>query len=320
MTSLPIPLLPEAAASLAFTSIGQSSVGQSSIGQPMTAQSTAEDEQFLLRAFRSFSAAAAALEDSYASLRAEVERLRRELEKSNRDLASSLEREQAQAELSAVLAHEMRNPLASLELFAGLLAESVLPDECREWVAHMQAGLRMLGATVNNVLHFYSRPGAARAPLDLGALLEWAHEFLLPLARQAQVTLSLENQLAGVVVPADRHRLEQVLVNLVLNAVRAVAAGGWIELRGHTIQTKEDGFVELTVADNGPGISPADLPRIFEPGFSTHVGSSGLGLAVCRKIVEQHAGAIGAENRPGKGARFTLTFPLHADVSTEVPA
>jgi signal transduction histidine kinase len=308
MTSLPIPLSESAATGLALPHLA-----------PTGLAPTNEDEQFLLRAFRSFSCAAAALEGSYANLRAEVERLRRELEKSNRDLASSLEREQAQAELSAVLAHEMRNPLASLELFAGLLAESDLPAECHACVEHMQAGLRTLAATVNNVLHFYSRPEPARAPLDLGELLHWAHEFLRPLAGQAGITLSLENQLAGIALPADRHRLEQVLLNLVLNAVRAVPAGGWIELRGHTVRTKEGGFVKLMVADNGLGISPENLSRIFEPGFSTHADSSGLGLAVCRKIVEQHAGVISVASRPGRGARFTLTFPMSVACTGEAP-
>jgi len=278
-----------------------------------------EDEQFLLRAFRSFSSAAAALEGSYASLRAEVERLRRELEKSNRDLASSLQREQAQAELSAVLAHEMRNPLASLELFAGLLAESDLPAECHEWVEHMQAGLRTLGATVNNVLHFYSRPEPARAPVDLGQLLAWAHGFFRPLARQAQVALSLENRLDGAIVEADRHRLEQVLLNLVLNALRAVPVGGWIELRGHCRQTRGASVAQVAVADNGCGIAPQNLPRIFEPGFSTNAGRSGLGLAVCRKIVEQHAGSVSVVSSPGRGTKFTLTFPLISPACNQAP-
>jgi PAS domain S-box-containing protein len=79
-----------------------------------------------------------------------------------------LRREQALAEVSAVLAHEIRNPLGSLELFAGLLAESELDGESRQWVGHMQAGLRTLAATVNNVLHFHSLPEPERAPVDLG--------------------------------------------------------------------------------------------------------------------------------------------------------
>jgi len=90
--------------------------------------------------------------------------------------------------------------------------------------------------------------------------------------------------------------------------------GGWIELGGRKI---EDGrAVALVVADTGPGISPEHLPSIFEPGFSTRAGSLGLGLAVCRKIVEQHGGTITAASRPGCGATFKLTFPL-AGIPTE---
>ena len=290
MTSLPMPAsCPEP------QEITASPLSRFPIGNPA---GPGEDEQFLLRAFRSFSEAAASLECSYARLRGEVERLRVELETSNRDLALSVEqnrnmrehldrileglpcgvlvvssggqihranpeamrlleqssggvtgfsdisalpsavqrlleearqneaeqessvagdggslhwlaaryapiaggdavfilrdiderkrleetearlrRERALAEVSAVLAHEIRNPLGSLELFAGLLAESALDAESRQWVGHMQAGLRTLGATVNNVLHFHSLPEPERAPVDVGELLEWARNF-----------------------------------------------------------------------------------------------------------------------------------------------
>jgi signal transduction histidine kinase len=263
-----------------------------------------EDEQFLLRAFRSFAEAAGSLEQSYARLRAEVERLRLELE----DTQSKLRREQALAEISSVLAHEIRNPLGSLELFAGLLAESELNPDCRKWVEHMQAGLRTLAATVNNVLQFHSLPELERAPVDLGQLLGWARDFFLPLARQSRVALSLQDRVSGVFFSADRHRLEQVLLNLVLNAIRAMPGGGWIELAGRITQNGQ--AVTLTVSDTGPGISPQHFAAIFEAGFSTRAGSPGLGLAVCRKIVGQHGGTITAGNGRGCGAIFTLTFPL----------
>ena len=120
----------------------------------------------------------------------DAKRLVREREK--------LRREQALAEMSAILAHEIRNPLGSLELFAGLLAGAGLSAECREWVEHVQAGLRTLAATVNNVLHFHSLPAPERVPTDLGQLLDWAGGFLVPMARQARVELCLHNGLQGV--------------------------------------------------------------------------------------------------------------------------
>jgi len=218
-----------------------------------------------------------------------------------------LRREQALAEMSAILAHEIRNPLASLELFAGLLSGAQLGAECREWVEHLQAGLRTLAATVNNVLHFHSLPAPELVPTDLGQLLDWAAGFLVPMARQARVQLCLRNRLHGISVPADRHRLEQVLLNLVLNALRAMPGGGWVEISGRKAR---DGAVMISVSDTGPGIAAKDVARIFEPGFSTRPGGPGLGLAVCRRIVEQHTGELRAANRAGAGACFTLTLPL----------
>ncbi len=216
-------------------------------------------------------------------------------------------REQALAEMSAVLAHEIRNPLGSLELFAGLLAESNLDGECHVWVEHMQAGLRTLAATVNNVLHFHSLPEPKRMSLDVNEFLAWAKDFFSPLARQSGITLSLQQPLDSISICADRHRLEQVLLNLMLNAVRAMPTGGWIQL---SARTDVDGMLRFEVADTGPGIRPKDLPEIFAPGFSTRPGSPGLGLAVCRKIVEQHGGRIWAENRQLGGALFSFTLPV----------
>jgi nitrogen fixation/metabolism regulation signal transduction histidine kinase len=224
-----------------------------------------------------------------------------------------LRREQALAEMSAILAHEIRNPLGSLELFAGLLAGAGLSAECHGWVEQVQAGLRTLAATVNNVLHFHSLPAPERVPTDLGQLLEWAGGFLVPMARQARVELCLRNRLQGVWFAADRHRLEQVLLNLVLNALRAMPGGGWVEISGHRIHHGDAAAVAISVSDTGPGVGEGDAAKMFEPGFSTRAGSPGLGLAVCRRIVEQHGGSIAAANRAGAGASFTLTFPLEKE-------
>jgi two-component system sensor histidine kinase FlrB len=148
-----------------------------------------------------------------------------------------LRRRQALVEMSALLAHEIRNPLGSLELFAGLLAEANLEGESRRWIEHVQAGLRTLSATVNNVLHLHNTPQPELATTDAGELLDWAYDFLLPLAKQARVEMQLINNLHGVAIHADRHRLEQVLLNLALNAFHFMPGGGWLSLRG------QDGMV-----------------------------------------------------------------------------
>jgi signal transduction histidine kinase len=234
-----------------------------------------------------------------------------EMKKLERD-REHLRRQQALVEMSALLAHEIRNPLGSLELFAGLLAEANLEGESRRWIEHVQAGLRTLSATVNNVLHLHNTPQPELAATDAGQLLDWAYGFLLPLAKQARVEIQVINGLHGITIHADRHRLEQVLLNLALNAFRFMPGGGWLSIRGVDCESSEglpfDG-VEIVVRDTGPGIAPGDLPRIFEAGFSTRAGSSGLGLAVCRRILEQHGGSITVESRPSYGASFRLRLP-----------
>lgn len=225
----------------------------------------------------------------------------KELEKEREEIR----RQQALVEMSAVLAHEIRNPLGSLELFAGLLAESGLEGESRRWIEHVQAGLRSLSSTVNNVLDLHNQPPAVRAAIDAGELLGWAYEFLLPLAHQARVELQLINGLNGVRVEADRHLLEQVMLNLALNAFHFMPGGGWLAIRG----VEREDTVEIEVRDTGPGISEDELPHIFEAGYTTRPGSTGLGLAVCRRIAEQHGGTIRAENKAGNGATFRLRLP-----------
>jgi two-component system sensor histidine kinase FlrB len=236
---------------------------------------------------------------------------RRQLERER----ENLRRQQALVEMSGLLAHEIRNPLGSLELFAGLLAESELEDEKRRWIEHVQAGLRSLSSTVNNVLDLHNEPPPERAPIDAGELLVWAYDFLLPLAHQARVELQIVNGLGGVLVAADRHLLEQVLLNLALNAFHFMPGGGWLAVRGRDCGAAG---VEIEVRDTGPGISEEDLPRVFEAGFTTRLGSTGLGLAVCRRILEQHGGSITAESKVGQGATFRVRLPAAGPVSARV--
>ncbi len=248
------------------------------------------DADVLTRAFASFKNAASSLEQSYFRLHREVEGLRRQLDEKNRDLA--------------VLAHEVRNPLGSLELFAGLLAGSNLVPEQRSWVEQVQRGLRMMSAAVNNILEIHGE-GALRVAIeDLGELAQAARVFLLPLARRAGVDLEVVLPPLLILVNVDRQALAQVVLNLAINALAAMPSGGWLRLRAGADTVC--GFLE--VSDTGPGISPEHLPELFRLGFTTRPGSAGLGLAVCQRIMRQHGGAITVTSCD-QGTTFRLTFP-----------
>lgn len=268
-----------------------------------------EEVNCLARAFAVFTDAADSLQHSYTQLQNEIGRLREELQRANLELEQEREsahKLQALAEVSTLLAHEIRNPLGSLELFARLLADSTLSAEQFNWAQHIQAGLRTLSGTVNNVLSFHAEGEPLLLPTDAGELLHWAAEFLGPLAVQKGVRFEVQNELSGARIRAAAHSLHQVILNLALNALQFLPEHGCLLLAGRRIA--KAGKVEIQVRDNGPGIALGEQRKIFEAGFTTRAGSAGLGLAVCRKIVTQHHGTIAVDSEVGRGAVFMLRF------------
>jgi two-component system sensor histidine kinase FlrB len=225
-------------------------------------------------------------------------------------------RAHALAEISTVLAHEIRNPLASMELFAGLLARATdqMP-EASQWTLHLQSGLRSLSATVNNVLQFHTQPQLHLQPVDIEHVLNETADFLSPLARQRGIGVQVANGwrsvsegggASGPIVNADVHRLQQVFFNLTLNAFRAMSEGGTLII---DIVPGKGEEVRVNFCDNGCGIEESALDRIFQPGFTTKAGSPGLGLSVCKKTIEQHGGRIEAKSVPARGTTFSIFLP-----------
>jgi len=217
----------------------------------------------------------------------------------------------ALAEMSTILAHEIRNPLGSMELLTGLLAcDAGLSEDSKQGVQHLQAGVRSLSAVVNNVLRFYSLGTSTLNPVRLADALRSAVNFVQPLARQCGIGLALEQTLGNAEIAADANELQQVILNLVCNALRHTPAGGRITVTGSLAERQPTPVAVVEVVDTGAGILPADLPHIFEPGFSTSKQSPGLGLTVCQRIVEQHHGIMTARSEPGKGTSFRMEFPV----------
>jgi two-component system, sensor histidine kinase FlrB len=217
----------------------------------------------------------------------------------------------ALAEIATVLAHEIRNPLGSMELFIGLLADATahLP-ETRQWITHLQAGLRGLSATVNNVLQFHSQPGAQMLPTEIDRLLGETVDFLLPLARQRGQLIKIENGIGRISTHADANRLKQVFLNLSLNAFRAMPPGGKLGVKLGWAPQFPGELVQIDFRDEGRGLAPELLDRIYEPGFTTTPGSPGLGLAVCKKVIEQHGGEIRVKSKPQQGSTFSVYLPV----------
>ena len=236
------------------------------------------------------------------------ERLDAEALESNR-------RRESLAQMATLLAHEIRNPLGSLELFAGLLADAAAEQpELRRWTDHVQAGLRSLSATVNNVLQFHSQPSPHLAPVNLGRLMRETVDFLRPLARQAGLRIDFQNSLGELEIAADAHRLQQVFFNLALNAFRAMPVNGLLLVCLTWADFDRLDDVRIDFQDSGRGIAPEHREKIFDAGFTTTVGSPGIGLVVCRTVVEQHGGRIRVASEPGKGTTVTVILPRAAGI------
>ena len=219
-------------------------------------------------------------------------------------------RRESLAEMAALLAHEIRNPLGSLELFAGLLADAANSQpELRRWTDHVQAGLRSLSATVNNVLQFHSQPSPQLCAVNLGRLMRESVDFLRPLARQAGLKIDFQNSLGELEIAADAHRLQQVFFNLALNAFRAMPVNGMLSVRLTWADFDRLDEVRIDFEDSGCGIATEHLGKIFDSGFTTTAGNPGLGLTVCLAVVEQHGGRISTKSAIGRGTVFSVILP-----------
>jgi two-component system sensor histidine kinase HydH len=207
----------------------------------------------------------------------------------------------ALGEMSAVLAHEIRNPLASIKGHAQLLVEGLAESDRSRGKASriVDAAVRIEGITTD-LLDFVRGGELTRVPTDLGALVRLSVQDIVPSER---LRLELPEALA---VPLDADRVRQVLENVARNAVQA--GEGSIEISARA----EGADAVVTVRDHGAGIAPGQEERIFEPFVTTRTRGTGLGLAIARRIVERHGGSLEASNHTDGGAVFRMTLPAAA--------
>ena len=216
--------------------------------------------------------------------------------------------------LAAAVAHEIRNPLSAVSMGLQRLRAEFEPAEGQEYrrmVDLVQGEVRRLNAIVEEFLSLARPIQLKREPVSIRALLEEVRRLVEPQAGPAGITVEQRIPDSVPELRADRDRIKQVLLNLVLNAIEAMPSGGTLTLG----VAASDTTVTISVSDTGGGI-PADLlPRVFEPYVTTKTRGLGLGLAIARRIVEAHGGRIEAESGAGHGTRFRVTLPR--DESTD---
>jgi len=233
-----------------------------------------------------------------------------------RDVSANKEAEQQReaarrttvlAEISTILAHEIRNPLASLELFAGLIEND--RGESSEWISHLKAGIRTLSGTVNNVLSLNGevRPHQVRVPL--AACVKSGVEFVHPIAEQAGVEISFFSADGRLSILGNEDALRQIVLNICCNAIRHTPAGGRIHVSTKTIERDKRAYAVVEIADSGCGIPEDAIGHIFDAGFSATGQTPGLGLAVCKRLMTQHGGEIRVVSKVNEGTIFQLEFP-----------
>lgn len=211
--------------------------------------------------------------------------------------------------MSAAIVHEISQPMAAMEATlatASLLAETDAPPAAQR-IETARGLIRRMQRTTQRLKSFSRKEPAALNLIDARATAESALEIVQPRARAVGVTPQLIAPPGPVPVLAGRVRLEQVLVNLLLNALDAVGRDGWVRLE----LSARPGEVRLAVSDSGTGIAPADLPRVTEPFFTTKAGSEGmgLGLAISQEILAEFGGRLEIAAPPGQGVTATAILP-----------
>jgi signal transduction histidine kinase len=212
--------------------------------------------------------------------------------------------------LSATVAHEIRNPLNAVSMGLQRLKSEFQPtadhEEYARFIELIRGEVHRLNTIVEQFLSLARPLELKREPVRIAELLKELALFVQNDAQSSGVRISVE---AAADLPAagvDRNYMKQVLMNLMLNGIQAMPEGGTLILEAKAAQ----GELFLTVADSGTGIPEENLPKIFEPYFTTKADGSGLGLTIARRIVEVHGGAIRARKEPRGGTRFEISVPL----------
>lgn len=223
----------------------------------------------------------------------------------------------ALGQMAAQVAHEVKNPLAGLKLYALHLkskAADKLADGELMLLDKIVSGIENLSGTADQILNFARPLNLTFRPADLNALVRDAVQLLEPQISAARVEVSLD--LNAPAVTLDEASFRAALVNLLLNAVHAMSnAGGRLNVAAR----EEGGDVRLCVEDTGCGMSAEQVARVFEPFYTTKSRGLGLGMPYARKIIEQHAGTIRVESRPGEGTRIQVRLPRTREVGDAEP-
>ena len=235
------------------------------------------------------------------------------------ELAQRNQRLREMGEMAAGIAHEIRNPLASIELFASLLKKDLEGDsEKEDLVQHIRAGVQNMDRIISTLLLFAKSAQPSRQQCDINLLLTECLEGINNVLVPENINVIRKSGKGTLLANGDRELLRQVFPNLINNAIQAMPEGGELNLitqkssipspRAENGSTARQ-YISVTVADTGVGMSADNLAKIFNPFFTTKDKGTGLGLAISHNIIKAHQGSIDAVSEEGKGTSFTVKIP-----------
>lgn len=254
-----------------------------------------------------------------ASMYQELKNFSRQMEEKIQKTTADLRKTEAQlirseklaalGQLAAGIAHEIRNPLTSINILIHSLRER-LPSENsqQEDLKVIEEEIHRMNEIVDQFLRFAKPAPPFFEKTDVLSIVEETLQLLRLQAEKQRIAVEREFQTLPMIL-IDPEQMKQAMLNLLLNAIQAMPEGGLLTLKG---RNSEDGqWIHLSIQDSGMGISGEDIDKLFDPFFSTKEGGVGLGLSITHRIIDQHHGKIEVESSPGMGTLFTVWLPIH---------
>jgi two-component system, NtrC family, sensor histidine kinase HydH len=211
-------------------------------------------------------------------------------------------------QLSAGIAHEIRNPLGSIQGAVEILAQDLPPEDPKsEFAKIARKEVSRLEKLTGEILQFSKPAPPKQFPIDWREIVEAACRLCSDEARRQGVEIVRQIDSLEATIIVDPEQVKQVLINILINAIQAQPGGGKITIAGKI----ETGELVLSIQDSGPGMMPEQLDRIFDPFFTTRREGTGLGLSISFQLVKNNGGRIRATSEPGRGSCFQIGFPVH---------
>lgn len=251
----------------------------------------------------------------YQELKVFSQQMEEKIQKTSADLRKTeaqlirSEKLAALGQLAAGIAHEIRNPLTSINILIHSMTENLAPETAhREDLKVIEEEIQRINEIVEQFLRFARPAPPLFRQTEIIAVFDEILQLLKPQLERQKIAVNRDfNALPSITL--DREQMKQVVLNLLINALQAMPEGGRIDLGARVLE--DNRWMKLSIQDSGIGISPEDLKKLFDPFFSTKEGGIGLGLSIAHRIIDQHHGKIEVESHPGEGTTFHLWLPLN---------